>query len=144
AFGNASARVPGQGWRPVATSELWCALLVCSMAGKCCRKRVLLALLGGAVERSIPTLFAVLLLVHFSSDWARAQSSCSRPESEYVVVGVPLKDPLGGLAVRAAPEPSAKQLGVIPASGTGIGTTNCTAGGWCEVNYCEARLRGLS
>ena len=52
-----------------------------------------------------------------------------------VVVNIGWDDPIGGLAIRAAPNRQAPIKAVIPAAGTGIAVGSCHAGGWCEVTF---------
>jgi uncharacterized protein YraI len=54
-----------------------------------------------------------------------------------VVVKVKWGDAIGGLAVRSAPDGNAERLEVIPATGSGIGVSNCRAG-WCQVKHACA------
>jgi uncharacterized protein YraI len=61
-------------------------------------------------------------------------ANCGHPHGDYIVIRVKWGDPIGGLAVRAAPNASAERLAVIPATGTGIGVTDC-GGSWCKVRY---------
>jgi clan AA aspartic protease (TIGR02281 family) len=64
-----------------------------------------------------------------------ARSDCSIASGDYVVVDVGWDDPIGGLAVRAAPNGQAPIKGVIPAAGTDIEIGVCRENGWCEVHY---------
>lgn len=73
---------------------------------------------------------------------ARSQSNCGHPHGDHVVIQVKWSDPIGGLAVRNAPNSNATRLGVIPADGTGIGIGRCEDSGWCLVKY--ACLNGWS
>jgi uncharacterized protein YraI len=65
-----------------------------------------------------------------SSDPA-SEANC-KPTGDYVVVDVHWGDADGGLNVRVGPNQT--QVGVIPATGTGIDVGACT-GGWCQVHY---------
>ena len=58
-------------------------------------------------------------------------ASCSTT-GDYVVVNVHWGDDDGGLNIRTGPNQT--QLGVIPATGTGIDVGTCR-GGWCQVHY---------
>jgi SH3-like domain-containing protein len=51
---------------------------------------------------------------------------------DYVVVNVHWGDDDGGLNIRTGPNQT--QIGVIPATGTGIEVNTCSAG-WCQVRY---------
>jgi uncharacterized protein YraI len=63
-----------------------------------------------------------------------ALAACA-PSGDYVVIDVKWNDPIGGLAIRSAPNDSASLRGIIPPAGTGIGIGQCRDTGWCEVHY---------
>jgi uncharacterized protein YraI len=66
---------------------------------------------------------------------AQANSECATHSGDSVVVNVGPDDPIGGLAVRAAPSPQAPIKTVIPAAGTGVAIGSCHGDGWCEVTF---------
>lgn len=88
-----------------------------------------------AVARSILSSAIFAVAIHLCPEPALAQSNCGHPHGDYVVIEVKSGDRDGGLVVRAGPNNTADRLGVIPASGTGIGTANCADSGWCQVKY---------
>jgi hypothetical protein len=77
------------------------------------------------------TAFAILCI----PDRAPAQSNCGHPHGDHVVIEVKWGDPIGGLAVRSAPNSRAERRGIIPAAGTGVGIGECEQSGWCQVKY---------
>jgi clan AA aspartic protease (TIGR02281 family) len=76
-----------------------------------------------------------LLAVLHMSPTAHASSDCENRSGDSVVINVGREDPIGGLAVRAAPNPQAQIKAVIPAAGTGVAIGSCHGNGWCEVTF---------
>ena len=85
----------------------------------------------------VVTVFLALTALTMSSAFgpATAQGNCGHPNGDHVVIEVKWEDPIGGLAVRDGPNGGANRLGIIPASGTGIGVGQCQDNGWCQVKY---------
>ena len=76
-----------------------------------------------------------LLAVLQTSPIAHASPDCESRSGNSVVVNIGREDPIGGLAVRAAPSPQAPIKTVIPAAGTGVAIGSCHGDGWCEVTF---------
>ena len=76
-----------------------------------------------------------LLAVLQTSPIAHASPDCESRSGNSVVVNIGREDPIGGLAVRAAPNPQAPIKTVIPAAGTGVAIGSCHGDGWCEVTF---------
>jgi clan AA aspartic protease (TIGR02281 family) len=66
---------------------------------------------------------------------AQASPECETHSGDSVVVNIGWDDPIGGLAIRGAPNRQAPIKTVIPAAGTGIAVGSCQASGWCEVRF---------
>ena len=79
-------------------------------------------------------VISLLAVVH-GSPIAHASSDCEIRSGDSVVVNIGRDDPIGGLAVRAAPSPQAPIKTVIPAEGTGVAIGSCHGDGWCEVTF---------
>ena len=79
-------------------------------------------------------VISLLAVVH-GSPLAQASSECEIRSGDSVVVNIGREDPIGGLAVRAAPSPQAPIKTVIPAAGTGVAIGSCHGDGWCEVTF---------
>lgn len=75
-------------------------------------------------------LFVVALLYVTDAGAAECNS-----QGNYVVVNVPHDDPIGGLAVRASPNPNGRRIGVIPSAGVGVEVQECGLNGWCRVRF---------
>jgi hypothetical protein len=71
---------------------------------------------------SLAWLWAIAILL--ASPTAQA-TDCGNRSGDSVVVNVGSDDPIGGLAIRAAPNPQAPIKAVIPAAGTGIAVGSC-------------------
>jgi len=83
--------------------------------------------------RSLGLLWGLGVLL--ASPLAQASSECQTRSGDSVVVNMGREDPIGGLAVRAAPSPKAPIKTVIPAAGTGVAIGSCHGDGWCEVTF---------
>lgn len=60
--------------------------------------------------------------------------TCPQVQGDYMTVDVHWGDSDGGLVVRTGPTEGRVRIGVIPATGTGIGVGSCESG-WCQVRY---------
>src|SRR5271166_6693056 len=86
-------------------------------------------------QRKIATAAVALSVLPLGLQLASAASDCRNISGDYVVTNVGWEDPIGGLAVRAAPNARAPIKGVMPAAGTGVEIGSCKENGWCEVRY---------
>ena len=82
---------------------------------------------------SLGLLWGIGILL--ASPLAQASSECQTRSGDLVVVNIGRDDPIGGLAVRAAPSRQAPIKTVIPAAGTGVAIGSCHGDGWCEVTF---------
>jgi clan AA aspartic protease (TIGR02281 family) len=82
---------------------------------------------------SLGLLWAIGILL--APPIAQASSDCENRSGDSVVVNIGREDPIGGLAIRAAPNPQAPIKTVIPGAGTGVAIGSCQGDGWCEVTF---------
>ena len=82
----------------------------------------------------IPAVISLLAVLQ-TSPIAHASPDCESRSGNSVVVNIGREDHIGGLAIRAAPNPQAPIKTVIPAAGTGVAIGSCHGDGWCEVTF---------
>jgi uncharacterized protein YraI len=88
------------------------------------------------IKTLTPAAWVISLLgVLQTSSIAHASADCESRSGNSVVVNIGREDPIGGLAIRAAPNPQAPIKTVIPAAGTGVAIGSCHGDGWCEVTF---------